>query len=175
MTTTTPVKKETLPAAPVTNLWDAPFGFPLFHRLSRELDAMFDRFGMERPVLEHVPTMWSPEIEVATKENEFLVRVDVPGMKKEDITVEFTGEHLLIRGERKYEKEEKKEGYFKTERSYGSFCRAVPLPEGVKPEDAKATMSDGVLAITMPMAKIETKSRKLEINEPATAKAIKAA
>jgi HSP20 family protein len=145
----------------------------LFRRLSRELDTMFERFGMEKPIFENMP--WNPELEIATKENEFLVKLDVPGMKREDVTVEVAEDHLVLRGERRYEKEEKKEGYFKTERSYGSFYRTVLLPEGVKPEEAKATMRDGVLTVSMPMTKVETKTRKLEIGEPAPEKAAKAA
>ena len=114
-------------------------------------------------------------MEIFTKENEFHVKLDVPGMKKEEVTVEVTEDHLVMRGERKQEKEEKKEGFFRSERSYGSFYRAVPLPEGVKAELAKATMHDGVLEITMPVTKVEEKARKLEIGEPAPAKATKAA
>lgn len=155
--------------------WESSFGFPLFNRLSHELDAMFSRFGMERPLFETPSAVWMPEMEMSTKDNELHVKVDVPGMKKDDITLEVTEDHLILRGERKQEKEEKKEGFFRTERTYGSFYRAVPLPEGVKPDLAKAIMHDGVLEISMPMAKVEEKSRKLEIAEPAPEKASKAA
>lgn len=150
-------------------------GFPMFHRISRELDTMFDRFGFERPVFENAPTLWNPQVEVITKAHEFLVKVDLPGVKKEDITVEVNEDHLVLRGERKHETEEKKEGFFRTERTYGSFCRSLPLPDGVKSEVAKATMHDGVLEISMPMTKVEAKSRKLEIAEPAPATVTKAA
>jgi HSP20 family protein len=174
MATNKPVKVEaTLPKALVP--WENTFGFPLFHRLSHELDTMFDRFGFERPVFENMSAMWTPEMEIITSENELLVKIDVPGMKKEEITLEVTEDHLVLRGERKHETEEKTEGFFKTERTYGSFYRSVPLPEGVKSELAKATMHDGVLEISMPMTKVEEKSRKLEIAEPAPPKATKAA
>ena len=175
MATNTPVKTATTPFKPVTAFWDAPFGFPLFHRLSKEIDTMFDRFGMEYPNFEKTVPGWNPELEMFTKDNEFYVKLDVPGMNKEDMTVEVDDNHLVLRGERKQEKEEKKEGYFKTERSYGSFYRAVPLPEGVKPELAKAAMHEGVLTITMPMMKVEEKMRKLEIGEPTPATPAKAA
>lgn len=166
-------RTETAPVAPVTGLWDT--GFPLFHRLSHELDAMFERFSIERPFFEHTESEWNPAMEVSTKDHEFCMKVDVPGMKKEDVSVEVDDNHVVVRGERKQEKEEKKEGYFQSERSYGSFYRALPLPEGVKPEFAKAAMHDGVLTITMPMTKVEETMRKLEIGEPAQAKTIKAA
>jgi HSP20 family molecular chaperone IbpA len=97
-----PMRVETGPVKPMVP-WEGTFGFPMFHRLSRELDAMFDRFGFERPVFENTPTLWNPQLEVVTKNNEFLVKVDLPGMKKEDITVEMTEDQLLLRGERKHE------------------------------------------------------------------------
>ena len=174
MSSNKPMRVETGPVKPMVP-WEGTVGFPMFHRLSRELDAMFDRFGFDRPVFEHTPTMWNPQLEVVTKDNEFLVKVDLPGMKKEEVTVEVTEDHLVLRGERKHEKEEKKEGFFRTERTYGSFYRALPLPEGVKSELAKATMHDGVLEIAMPMTKVEEKTRKLEIAEPAPPKVTKAA
>ena len=174
MTNNTPaIRTGTTPQAPVTGIWDTTF--PLFHRLSRELDAMFDRFGIEHPVFESTGSDWNPAMEVTTKNNEFCVKVDVPGMKREDISVEVDNNRVVLRGERKQEKEEKKEGYFKSERTYGSFYRALPLPEGVKPELAKAAMHDGVLTITMPMTKVEQTMRKLEIGEPAPTKTIQAA
>jgi HSP20 family protein len=166
MASNKPVKVETASMKPLVP-WEGTFGFPLFNRLSREFDAMFNRFGIERPLFENMPTVWNPELEMFTKENELCVKLDVPGMKKEDITVEVADDYLVLRGERKQEKEEKKEGFYKSERTYGSFYRTVPLPEGVNPELAKAKMHDGVLEISMPMVKVEEKKRKLEIAEPA--------
>ena len=151
------------------------FGFPLFQRLSRELDDLFNTFGMARHFTGPINTMWAPDVEMFTKNNELIVRADVPGLKKEDMTIEFTEDVLVLRGERKEEKEEKREGYYQTERVYGSFYRALPLPEGVKIENAKAMFRDGVLEITVPMAKVETKTRKLEITETPDAKTVKAA
>jgi len=168
MTTNTPTKVERAPATPATT-WEGSFGFPMFHRLSREIDEMFERFGMERPVFDGLPRAWNPEVEVSTKGETFLVKVDVPGMKKEEINVKVLENHLVVRGERTQEKEEKKEGFFRTERTYGTFHRSIPLPEGVNPDLAKAMMHEGVLEITMPMVKVPEKTRTLEITtaEPA--------
>jgi HSP20 family protein len=174
MSSNTPVKTEPRHVAPPVS-WEGSFGFPLFHRLSHELDAMFDRFGFEKPLFENMPSAWTPKMEMVTRNNEFLVKVDIPGIKKEDVTLEIAGDHLILSGERKHEVREKNEGFLRTERTYGSFYRTVPLPEGVKPELAKATMHDGVLEIAMPMLKVEEKTRKLEITEPLPAKATKAA
>jgi HSP20 family protein len=147
--------------------WENTFGFPLFQRLSHELDTMFDRFGMERPFYENTPAAWTPVLEMYTKNNELFVRLDMPGVTKDEIAVELTDTTLVIHGERKAEKEEKKEGFYTTERTYGSFYRTVTLPEGAKYDLAKAVLHDGVLEITMPLAKVEEKRKKLEIGEPA--------
>lgn len=150
-------------------------GFPMLNRLGREFDAMFGRLGLERPFAEHPVPVWSPQIEMSTSAGAFTVKVDVPGMKKEDVTLEMTDDHLVLRGERKQEKEEKKDGYVRTERTYGSFYRTVPLPEGVKPDLAKAVLHDGVLEITMPMTAVAAKTRTLEIAEPTSEKGSRAA
>ena len=156
--------------------------FALLRRMTSELDKAFEApFGAGFPwpsfrgfeLPERVN--WAPEIDVFERDNRLITKIDLPGMKKEDVTIEVTEDQLVIRGERKHEKEEKKEGYVRTERSYGTFYRTVPLPEGVKSELAKATMHDGVLEITMPMTKVEEKSRKLEITEPVPATTVKAA
>lgn len=149
--------------------------FPLLRRLSRDLDTFFDRFvGVtDRPFFE-TEGLWAPDIEVLERENEFLVRVDVPGLKKEEIVLEMTDTELTIKGERKKVKEEKEEGFYRSERIYGAFCRTIPLPEGVKIDQAKAVVKDGVLEVKLPLAKIATTVKRLEIQEvPVTEKTVK--
>jgi HSP20 family protein len=91
-------------------------------------------------------------------------------MKKEDVKVEVTDGRLAISGERKTEAEEKGEQFYRCERECGSFYRSVPLPEGAKIEDVKATFTDGVLEVSVPLpARPEAKIRKVEIQEPAKA------
>ncbi|MGC4084297.1 MAG: Hsp20 family protein [Vicinamibacterales bacterium] len=107
MASNTPVK----PESTSMRTWDRTFGYPLLNRLSREFDAMFDRFGFEKPMFESMPSMWSPQMEMVTRPNELSITLDVPGMKKDDVTIDVTENHLVVRGERKHEKEEKKEGY----------------------------------------------------------------
>ena len=155
--------------------FEGAFGFPLFQRLSRELDDVFSTFGIDRHFGAPINNMWTPEIEMFAKNNELVLRADVPGLRKEDIAIELTPETIVLKGERKQEKEEKREGYYQTERAYGSFYRALPLPDGVKIENAKASVRDGVLEITVPMEKVETKTRKLEITDAPEAKTVKAA
>lgn len=101
------------------------------------------------------------------KDHRLVTKIDLPGLKKEDVKVEVTDGHLAISGQRKSEAEEKKDDFYRCERQYGSFYRVVPLPEGVKLEDVKATFSDGVLEVSVPLpAKIEAKPRTVEIQEP---------
>jgi HSP20 family protein len=118
------------------------------------------------------PTTWSPGIDVFEKDGRLVTRIDLPGLKKEDVKVEVTDGQLAISGERKNEMEEKKENYYRCEREYGSFYRAVPLPAGVKFEDVKATFTDGVLEVSVPLpAKAQAETRTVEIQGAPPAKA----
>ena len=155
-----------------------PDPFTLLRRMTSEFDGQFDDwpfFGwpvFESRSLERVS--WSPKIEVVEKNNRLVTRVDLPGVKKEDVTVEVTDGWLTLFGERKRETEEKKDNYYRSEREYGSFYRTVPLPDGVKSEDVKASFADGVLEVSVPLpAKAETTVTKVKIEEPA--KAVKTA
>ena len=147
--------------------------------LMREMTSDFDRIFSEyprpffRPSLRRRATSeigWYPEIDVFEKDNRLVTKIDLPGMKKEDVKVEVTDGQLAISGERKREAEEKGEEFYRCEREYGSFYRSVPLPDGVKIEDVKATFTDGVLEVSVPLpARPEAKVRKVEIQEPAKA------
>jgi HSP20 family protein len=138
-----------------------PFAF--MRRVTDELDRAFGlRPELELPAL--YPRAWSPEIEVLERDNKFFVRVDLPGLKKENVKIEVTHDELTIEGERKVEKEEKEEGFYRTERAYGTFFRRIAIPEHVKAEDAVATFKDGVLQIEMPAIPIpEVKKRTVDI------------
>ncbi len=106
----------------------------------------------------------APEIDVFQKNNELTIRADLPGMKKDEVSVDITDDAITIRGERKRESEEDRDGFYRSERSYGSFCRVIPLPEGAMTEQAKAHFRDGVLEVTMPSPPA-AKGRRLEIGE----------
>jgi HSP20 family protein len=140
-------------------------------QMTSELDRMFEAPGWPSfrfPLFRAKPpeAAWFPEIDVFEKDNRLVTKIDLPGMKKDDVKVEVTDGHLAISGERKTEAEEKKENFYRCEREYGSFYRAVPLPEGVKLDDVKATFADGVLEVSIPLpAKIETKVRTVEVKD----------
>lgn len=143
--------------------------FELMRRMSDEMDRMFEQFyddvrGAGRP--QAPGAAWSPRIEVVQKQDKLVVRAELPGVRKEDVNVELGDDALTIRGERREEHEEEREGFYRTERSYGSFYRAIPLPEGVIGESAEASFRDGVLEITMQAPPQEvSRSRRLEIKE----------
>jgi HSP20 family protein len=147
----------------------------LLRQMTSELDRLFDEpawpsFRWPTFARTFASTRWAPEIDVFEKDNRLVTKIDLPGMKKEDVKVEVADGNLAISGERKTEAEEKKEHFYRCEREYGSFYRSVPLPEGVKLEDVKATFADGVLEVSVPLpARPETNVRKVEIQEPAKA------
>jgi HSP20 family protein len=151
--------------------------FTLLRQMTSELDKVFETSGWPSfrwPAFRTPPATeaatWFPEIDVFEENNRLITKIDLPGLKKEDVKVEVTDGYLAISGERKSEAEEKKEHFYRCEREYGSFYRAVPLPEGVKFEDVKASFSDGVLAVSVPLpAKPEANVRKVEIQEASEA------
>jgi HSP20 family protein len=101
--------------------------------------------------------LWSPAVEVLEKGDKLVVRAEIPGVAKEDINIDVTDDVLTIEGERKQESEDRGEGFYRTERSYGHFLRAIPLPEGIDADKAEAKFKDGVLEVTVPAPKREEK------------------
>jgi HSP20 family protein len=144
--------------------------FAAMRRLSDEMERLFHGGGVGdfrfprlwRDV--ELPEVWDPGVDMFERKGQLVIRADLPGLAKEDVRVEITDSDVTIEGERKSEKEEEHEGYYQSERSYGSFWRTIGLPEGVKTERARAAFKDGVLEITMPTA-IKTKKagRRLSI------------
>ena len=143
----------------------SPFG-SLFQRWNDEMDRFFDDFGFGRTGMQRGQTaQWSPQIEVRHRGNELLIRADLPGMKKEDVNVEIRDDAVVLQGERKDEHEEEREGWYRSERSYGSFYRTVPLPEGTIADSAKASFKNGVLEITLQTPPKEVnQGRKINID-----------
>jgi HSP20 family protein len=93
---------------------------------------------------------WAPLVDVTEDEKEFLVKAELPDMKKEEVKVTVQDGTLLIKGERRFEKEEKDKKYHRIERSYGCFERAFTLPEGTNPEALTAEYKDGMLKVHLP-------------------------
>ena len=133
--------------------WDVS-PFRAMRRMADEMDRLFDDFGSgrrwSRPWRETGAEFWAPEVEVFQKNNELTIRADLPGLKREDVTVEITDNEVTIQGERKHEKEEEREGYYRSERAYGSFVRSFTLPESASGEKVSAEFKDGLLTVHLP-------------------------
>ena len=104
---------------------------------------------------------WAPVVDIAETDNDLVVRAELPGMKREDIDVEVTGESLTIRGERKFD-EDAKDQYIRVERPYGPFQRSFTIGVPVQADKVKAAYRDGILEVTIPKAE-EVKPKKIEI------------
>jgi HSP20 family protein len=144
--------------------WVTPFS--LMRRLSDELDRAFaTSFGL--------PTwgrggeeqgLWAPAVEVRQEEGNLIVTTDLPGINKENVKVEVTSEGLAISGERRSEHETKRQGFYRSERSYGRFYRQVPLPDGIDADKAKAQFKDGVLEVQIPLPEsMQRRNREIPI------------
>ena len=149
--------------------------FPLLRRMTAELERTFDDpFWPSFPKRFHGVTVpeavaWSPKVDVFEKDHRLFTRFDLPGVKKENITVEVTDGRLVVSGTRANEGEEKKENVYRIEREFGTFFRTFPLPEGVTFGDVKATFENGVLEVSVPLpVRNEPKARKVEIEEAPT-------
>jgi HSP20 family protein len=145
--------------------------FRAMQRFANEIDRMFADIGIGRHMSLPLPRttdvdLWAPDIDVVQRNNELTIKADLPGLRREDVSIDITDDAVTIQGERKLEREEEREGIYRIERSYGSFCRVIPLPEGAMIDQAKATFRDGVLEVIMP-APPASKGRRLEITERA--------
>ena len=145
--------------------------FRMMQLMADEMDRMVEDFGLGRSWLgrqgqrqEGGLQMWAPDVEVFQKDNQLTIRADLPGMKRDEISVEVTDDAVVIQGERRHEREGEREGFYRSERGYGSFYRVIPLPDGAMSEQAKADFKDGVLEIAMP-APPASKARRIEIGD----------
>jgi HSP20 family protein len=133
--------------------------FSLIRRMTEDMDRVFEN-ALGRGLGERA---WAPEVETFRRDDKLVVRADLPGMKKEDVNVEVNEGVLAISGERCDEREDKRDDFYRSERSYGQFYRAIPLPEGVSADQCEATFKDGVLEVTLPAPRAETKGRKIQV------------
>ena len=128
-----------------------------FANANTQMERMFEEFGIGRhafrPVWQKPETevAWTPPIEIVLEHSEFVVRADLPGVAPKDVTVEVKDELLTLKGTRNKLFAEAKGGYVKTERLYGGFYRAIPLPEGAIAEATTASFVNGVLEIRLPV------------------------
>jgi HSP20 family protein len=95
---------------------------------------------------------WAPRMDVYEKEGAIVLDAELPGLKKEDVHVQVMGDDLIISGEARAETEVKEEAFYRSERTFGSFYRRLPLPSGTKADQVEATLTDGVLEVRIPKA-----------------------
>jgi HSP20 family protein len=152
-----------LEQSPFASLW----------QISREMDRLMDAFfgggfaagrprGAPGAESQYARTMWSPQIEVRQRDDALVIHADLPGIKQEDIQLEATEEGIAISGERSEQREEGEQGHRHTERTYGSFYRLIPLPEGARVDGAKASMHNGVLEVTVPLERPQRRRIQIE-------------
>jgi HSP20 family protein len=155
--------------------------FSVMRRISDEMDRLFENFGIGRGLFQSepdqgrswdvgsygagAPSMWSPHIEVCERNGKLLIQADLPGMKRDDVHVRVEDDEVIIQGERRQEHAQNESGYYRSERSYGSFYRTIPLPEGTNAESANATFRDGVLEIELDAPRQQQRGRTLEIRD----------
>jgi HSP20 family protein len=173
--TGSPARTQGDPYSQTAGFWLDPF--TQFRRLSEQMDRWFDTVsrtpgrvpGVEEGWNRSMSDTWAPELETFLRDDQFVVRMDLPGLDKEDVTVEVTDDSIVVHGERQQTHEEERDGYYRSERSYGRFHREVPLPDGAQPDSAKANYRDGVLevSVTAPPRQ-QNRPRRIEIGAGAT-------
>jgi len=151
--------------------------FAMMRRMEEDLDRVFRVFGMPRlgtafappRALEELlartpsfsqPAQWSPQLEVFERDGSLVVHADLPGVRREDVEVNVEGDVLTISGERRQETRNAEGGYVRTERSYGTFFRQIPLPDGVDPAQVQASYQDGVLEVVVPPPRDQQRNRR---------------
>jgi HSP20 family protein len=150
--TTLPIKSET---------WRTPFN--MLDDLRTEFEQLWQKpwLPMRFRRTETETPLFAPRVDVFKNENELVVKADLPGMKKEDVYVTMEEGDLILKGERKEEKEIKEENFYKAECFYGSFYRRLPLGFDVAPDKVNAKFTDGVLEVRLPMPPMEKEEPKV--------------
>ncbi len=130
--------------------------------LQRDMNRMFDTFfrGIEEPTLFN--GTWMPAVDVVEENDAYVVKVELPGVNKEDVKITLESNILTIRGEKKAESEVKEKNYHRSERSYGTFQRSFTLPTTVKHDKIDAMYKDGILTVSLPKVE-ESKPKQIEV------------
>jgi HSP20 family protein len=143
------------------NRWNQPVNYVSREPLARLFDTFFtqDLQGNE----EVSNRAWIPPVDIQETEDAYRLTAELPGLTKDDINITLENNVLRLTGERKLEKDVKKESYQRVERTYGTFARSFSLPHQVDGDKVEAAFKDGVLTITVPKAE-QAKPRKISIS-----------
>jgi len=155
-------------------LWRDRRGGPrgLLDNLKSEMDHWFDDYFSRGDDLTKSEGFFNdsnlanyPAVDIMEKDGKYIVHAELPGMKKDDIHVEYKDGYVTIKGEKKFEHEEKKKDFHRLERSYGSFSRTFELPAEIKEEGIKAEYKNGVLELSLPMKEpAKSTAKKIKID-----------
>lgn len=143
---------------PETELWDP---FRSLEDIREEMNRIFDTSLRRRGSFWE--TSFTPAMDVVEEKDNFLVKVDLPGLTKDDITVTIHDSYLTIKGERRHEVEKKEANFYHRERTFGQFVRTLELPAHVDASKVQATFRDGVLHVTLPKTE-EAKPKEIKVN-----------
>jgi len=130
--------------------------------IQREMNRMFDGFFRGTHDEDYTLASWTPAVDIVEHDDEYFVKVELPGVNKDDVKLTLENNILTIRGEKKQEKETKKENYHRVERSYGAFQRSFTLPSAIKADRIDASYKDGILTVSLPKAE-EAKPKQIEV------------
>jgi len=130
--------------------------------LQTEMNRLFNAAFDTSPAGNGGNRRWAPAMDLLETEAHFVLRADLPGMTESDVNIELEDNVLTVSGERKAEREEKREGFYRVERAFGSFSRSLTLPKGVDAEAVTAGFDNGVLEVRIPKPE-QRKPRKITI------------
>jgi HSP20 family protein len=129
--------------------------------MNEEMARVFGELAGDRT--EEERTAFAPAVDVREADGKYEIRAELPGLNAEDVKLTVTEHAVVIEGERQAERKEEKGGVHITERRYGRFYRAIPLPEGAKTGEATARFNNGVLEVDIPLEKQQTQARQIPI------------
>ena len=142
--------------------WGGQAPFSQLNRIRSEINRIFeDPFSLTAASTSFFEG-WEPTVDVYDDKDKLTVKAELPGMKKEDITVSLDGNTLTISGERKHEEEKKDKETYRSERYFGRFQRSITLPQSVDAKGIQASYKDGVLTVTLPKSE-EAKPKQIEV------------
>ncbi|HET9328468.1 MAG TPA: Hsp20/alpha crystallin family protein [Candidatus Eisenbacteria bacterium] len=160
----------TYSSTPQTAL-DWPMGrelmtYPLdmLRRFRGDVDRFFEDFGNVRSGGRRSMNVWSPRAEMFDRNGRTVVRVELPGLERDDVKVSVWNDRLIVEGERREDDEQRGRDYYQTEWTYGRFYREISLPESVEADEVTASFKNGVLEIELPQTQSSRQRRQINIS-----------
>lgn len=154
-----------MPLPDFFGIWDEPMN--LMRRMSEDMERLIGGFlgwqlsGMLLP--QRSAAGWVPAVETVQRDDRFVINAELPGVRREDVSIDISSERLTIEGERRQEAVQGQREQRRSERAYGRFCRVIALPAGADTDAASASLQDGMLEVTVPVARRRQEGRRLDI------------